>query len=145
MGVGKVAAEIGGGIATKKVVDNVLDNKGDNKTLGKTAVSVGAGVAAAKVIDDVADKDVGVGTVVAAGAAGAAVKVAMDKKQEAEAKEQARKNPFEKYQATSANNKQAENSSFQNLMKQQQQSIQQEINGKGMGIEAPGMEPEYTA
>ena len=158
MGVGKVVAEVGGGIATKKVVDKVLDNEGDNKSLGKTAVSVGAGIAAAKVIDNAMDKKEekheekgsSVGKVAGVVAAGAAVKAAMDvneMKKNQEAQNAAnRVNPFQEYQGTPA--KQIENnppSSFQAMMNQQQANIQQEVDGAGMHVESPALDPEYSA
>ena len=156
MGVGKVVAEVGGGIATKKVVDKVLDNEGDNKSLGKTAVSVGAGLAAAKVIDDAMDKKEdekeskgsGVATVAGVVAAGAAVKAAMDVKEMKENQAQqnvARTNQFQAYQGTQA--KQIENnppSSFQTMIKQQEANIQQEADGAGMHVESPAFDSEYS-
>lgn len=155
MGVGKVVAEVGGGIATKKVVDKVLDNEGEDKSLGKTAVSVGAGIAAAKVIDNAMDKKDekkeskgnGVATAASVVAAGAAVKAAMDVKEVKENQQNAaRVNQFQAYQGTKA--KQIENnppSSFQTMIKQQQANIQQEADGAGMHVESPGLDPEYSA
>ena len=56
MGVGKLAADVAGGIVTKKAMDKVLDNEGEDKSFVKSAAGVGAGLVAAKVIDDTIDK-----------------------------------------------------------------------------------------
>jgi hypothetical protein len=161
MGVGKVVAEVGGGIATKKVVDNLLDNEGDNKSLGKTALSVGAGIAAAKVIDNAMDNDnkeeqheakgSGIGTVAGVVAAGAAVKAAMDvnsmKKEMAEQDGTERANPFQDYEATSVAPKQIENNaqnSFQALMRQQENNLQQTADNRGMNLEGADLDAEFS-
>lgn len=161
MGVGKVVAEVGGGIAAKKVVDKVLDNEGDDKSFGKTAVSVGAGIAAAKVIDEMMDKDDkqeekqeaktnGVATVAGVVAAGAAVKAAMDvnsmKKDMENQNEAERQNPFQSYEATGVNPQlpNASQNSFQAVMQQQEANLQQEVDGMGMNVDSPSLDPEFN-
>lgn len=169
MGVGKIVADVGGGIVTKKVVDKVLDNEGENASMGKTVASVGAGVVAAKVIDDALDKreeqkkegkeskeggSNTVATVGAAVAAGAAVKAAYDTnemkkmmQQDMQAKGAAqRENPFAKDRTPlqQSAQKELQNSSFASAVQQQQGNLQQTVDGKGMNLGSPAMDSEFS-
>ena len=158
MGVGKIVADVGGGVVTKKVVDKVLDNEGDNKSFGKSAASIGAGVVAAKVIDDTLDKreeakeqqkdgdGFGVGTVALAAGAGYAVSHMVDKAEMKKMtqegmqadKSAARANPFATQPvAAKLPTQQAQpQNSFETAVKEQMQNIQQGVDNKGMNQQA---------
>lgn len=168
MGVGKLAADVAGGIATKKVMDKVLDNEGEDKSVLKSVAGVGAGLAAAKVIDDTIDRrqeakamqgeKQGLGFVksaaLGAGAGFAATTLLHNKDDIKQMTQQDMKdtsvrghvNPFleQQPQLETGINEQFQNSSFMEAVKQQQNNLQQAVDGKGMNEQAAENGQEFS-
>ena len=168
MGVGKLAADVAGGIVTKKAMDKVLDNEGEDKSFVKSAAGVGAGLVAAKVIDDTIDKrkeakeqegeKQGLGFVksaaLGAGAGFAATTLLHNKDDIKKMTQQdvkdtsmlERANPFaqQQPQLETGINQQFQNSSFMEAIQQQQGNLQQAVDGKGMNEQAAETGQEFS-
>lgn len=165
MGVGKTVATVGGGIAAGKVINEVLDNEGDEKSVGKTVAAVGGGVVAAKLIsgamdetkekkkedkeaeskdDDKGDTLTKVASVVAAGSAVKAAMDTSDMKKMMKENQTPAQNPFAKGVSAPQGQLEGQTNSFQAAVSAQQNNIQKNVDAKGLNNNGLETEQEYN-